>query len=359
MKMMRSYRYLLKPDRIQKEMIRDIFECRKYVTDRYIRDLRKGRDMNRLAKDILTGYKADNPHLIHTDTVAMMSVLFDLNARKEDLKTSKRKEGYHSYMTPNYKDSIRIIDRRFVTIPKVGKVRIVYHRDIPETGTIKNATISENRAGEFHISLLISIEKDVSRKIDLSCIVGLDYSSKNLFVDSEGNKAFIPHFYRSEETGLAKLNRKLASCEKGSQNYLDCKRKITNLNKHIASRRLDHLHKLTSRLADRYDVVCIEDLDMVEIAHYRNLAKATYDNSYGIFRRMLQYKLEDRGKKLVVIDKWYPSSKICSSCGYQLKELSIDQRSWTCPRCGKHHDRDINAAINIRNKGRRQLSMTP
>ncbi len=359
MRLMRSYRYLLKPDRVQKERIRDVFECRALVTEQYIRDLREEKNMNRLAKEILSEYKERNPRLIHTDTAAMMGVLFDLGANQNDLRTSGRKKRYHSYTTPNYKDSIRIISRQYVMIPKVGKVKIVYHRDIPEGGVIKNATVSENSAGEFHISLLVSIEKKVSRRIDPSKIVGLDYSSKNLFVDSEGHRMQIPHFRRNEENRLAVLNNRLSSCRKGSEHYREYRHRIASLHKHIAARRLDYLHKLSTRLADRYDVVCVEDLDMIEIAHYKNLAKATYDNSYGLFLRMLRYKLEDRGKKLVTVDKWYPSSKLCSNCGYQMRELSIEQRMWICPHCGSRHDRDVNAAINIRNKGRRQLSEMP
>ncbi len=359
MRLMRSYWYLLKPNHTQKEKIRDIFECRTLVTELYIRDLKEGKDMNRLTKDILNGYKERNLRLIHTDTAAMMGVLFDLSANHDDLRSSERKKRHHSYTTPNYKDGIRIISRQYVTIPKAGKVRLVYHRDVPEGGVIRNATVSENSAGEFHISLLVSIEKKVSRGVDSSKIIGLDYSSANLFVDSEGCRMQIPHFRRNEEKRLAVLNSRLSSCRKGSEHYRECRHRIASLHKHIAARRLDYLHKLSTRLADRYDVICVEDLDMIEIAHYKNLAKATYDNSYGLFLRMLRYKLEDRGKKLVVVDRWYPLSKLCSKCGYQMKELSINDRTWICPHCGSRHDRDVNAAINIRNKGRRQLSEMP
>lgn len=135
-------------------------------------------------------------------------------------------------------------------------------------------------------------------------------------------------------------------------------RRVNRIHRHIAHQRFDNLHKLSTEIANRYDVVCIENLDMQAMANkgFGN-GKVTLDNGYGMFRSFLEYKLEDRGKRLVVVDKWYSSSQICSNCGHKnplLKDLAI--RKWTCHHCGASHDRDVNAAVNILREGLRSLS---
>ena len=147
--------------------------------------------------------------------------------------------------------------------------------------------------------------------------------------------------------------RELTEC----RNIEKLKKKIAKLSEHIANQRKDYLHKRSHELAEAYDAVIVEDLDMREIVKEEHLAKATLDNGYGMFRNFLEYKLEDRGKTFLKVDKYFPSSQMCSGCGEknpEIKDLKI--RRWRCPHCGMEHDRDINAAINIRNEGMRILS---
>ena len=195
--------------------------------------------------------------------------------------------------------------------------------------------------------------------------LGLDYKSDGLYVDNNCNMASMPKWFRDSQAKLKKEQRKLRNkvgSQKGetkSHSYLKQLQKVRNLHEHIANQRLDYLQKESTRLANQYDTILIEDLDMKAIANkgFGN-GKATLDNGWGMFTTMLDYKMAERGKYLQKIDRWYPSSQTCSACGCinsETKNLSI--RKWTCPHCGAEHDRDTNAAINIKQEGLRLLEV--
>ena len=172
----------------------------------------------------------------------------------------------------------------------------------------------------------------------------------DLYVDSEGNKGEYERFYRKSEQKLKREQRKLSLMKKGSKNRAKQRIKVAKVHEKIANCRKDFLHKKSRQIANVYDCVCIENLDMKGMSQSLNFGKSVNDNAYGSFINMLSYKLEGQGKYL------YPSSQLCSVCGYQnreTKDLSI--REWICPQCGASHDRDINAAVNLRNEGKRLL----
>ena len=194
--------------------------------------------------------------------------------------------------------------------------------------------------------------------------LGLDYKSDGLYVDSNGNTASMPKWFRDSQAKLKKEQRKLRNkvgSQKGetkSHGYLKQLQKVRKLHEHIANQRLDYLHKESTRLAVQYDAILIEDLNMKAIANkgFGN-GKATLDNGWGMFTTMLDYKMAERGKRLQKIDRWYPSSQTCSVCGCvneDVKNLNI--RKWTCPHCGAEHNRDVNAALNIKQEGVRFLN---
>ncbi len=172
----------------------------------------------------------------------------------------------------------------------------------------------------------------------------------------------MPHFYRQAQAALAKQQRKLSKKrgfrkgERRSGRYLKQLRTVQKLQEHVANQRSDFLHKLSAQIANECDVVAVEDLNMQAMSRSLNLGKATMDNGYGEFVRQLEYKFLWQGKRLIRMDKWYPSSQLCSSCGYQNRDTkNLGIRSWTCPVCGTIHDRDLNTALNIRNEGLRIL----
>ena len=176
-----------------------------------------------------------------------------------------------------------------------------------------------------------------------------------LAVFSDGSRAAYPKYYRRAEERLAREQRRLSHCEKGSRNYARQKRKVAVCHEKVRNQRKDFLHKLSRDLADCYDVIGVEDIDMKAMGRSMHFGKSVMDNGYGMFRNMLIYKMEERGRKLVKVDRYYPSSKRCSCCGRIRKDLSLSDRVYQCS-CGNTMDRDVNAAINIRDEAIRMLA---
>lgn len=175
-----------------------------------------------------------------------------------------------------------------------------------------------------------------------------------LYVDSEGIYANYPKYYRQEQLKLAREQRKFSKMEKGSKNREKQRIKLAIVHEKVANQRKDFLHKLSKKLIEKFDCVCIEDLNMKALSQVLNFGKSVMDNGWGMFVNFLDYKSKEVGKKLVKVGKYFASSQICSNCGYKNKEVKdLSIRQWKCPNCKVVHDRDINAAINIRNEGMR------
>ena len=225
------------------------------------------------------------------------------------------------------------------------------HRTIPVVDKIKSATVSKTASGKYYIALLTEYEAEtLLTELDKLKSLGLDYSSSNFYVDSQGNEANYPKFYRNAHKKLSIEQRKLAKMIHGSNNYNKQKIKIAKLHEHISNQRVDFLHKLSTDLANNYDIICVEDINLKNMSQCLNLGKSTMDNGFGMFRTFLEYKLNNRGKRLIKIDKWFPSSKMCRFCGIINTELKLSDRIWYCD-CGHIINRDYNAAVNILNQG--------
>ncbi len=321
-------------------------------------------------------YKKDYPYLKEVDSLALANKQLDLQAafrntfsksRKSNNGFPKFKSAKHSrksYTTNNQKGTIAIIENKYIKLPKIGKVRAVIHR-IPDNGwLIKSATISQESDGKYYISVLFEFENIINPYIaDKYNAIGLDYASDGLYVDNNGNIGSNHRYYRESHKKLAKAQRRLSRMqgskkhEMKSNNYLKQLQKVNKIHRHIANQRLDNLHKKSTEIANQYDVVCVESLNMRSISNkdFGN-GKATLDNGYGMFLSMLEYKLSDRNKYLVKVDKWFPSSQICHCCGKlhpEMKNLAI--RKMSC-NCGLEISRDQNAAINILKEGLRLLT---
>lgn len=180
----------------------------------------------------------------------------------------------------------------------------------------------------------------------------MDFAMHGMCVFSTGERAGYPMFYRNAEKKLAWEQRKLSRCEKGSRNYQKQKKKVALYHEKIKNQRKDFQHKLSHSLAEDYDAVCVEDLNLKGIAGGLHFGKGIQDNGYGQFLSMLGYKLEERGKYLIKVDRCFASSKICSVCGHKKKELALSERTYLC-ECGNGMDRDVNAAVNILKEGKR------
>ena len=242
-----------------------------------------------------------------------------------------------------------------LVLPKIGKVRIKQHRAIPEDHVLKSVTISQTPSGKYYASILYEYEAEM-KTAELTKAIGLDFSMPDLFVSSEDevqiDKEFLHHYRRSQKK-LAKEQRIMSHRKKGSNRYNKQRRKIAVLHEKIANQRKDYLHKVSRQIANAYDIVCVEDLNMQSMSQALNFGKSVTDNGWGMFLRFLEYKLAAAGKTFIKIDKWYASSKTCCVCGYVNKGLTLHDRNWECPECHTFHERDKNAAINIKTEGLR------
>ncbi|MDY2739077.1 MAG: RNA-guided endonuclease TnpB family protein [Acidaminococcus sp.] len=276
-------------------------------------------------------------------------------SRKDNV--DERKTSRASYSTNNQKGSVRIEDNK-VKLPRIGWVKLCLHRPLMENSTIKTVTVSRTPSGKYYISILVEYENQILPIIPEK-FLGLDFAMHGLYVASDEDDADYPQFLRKAEKRLARAQRRLSRRQKESRNREKQRIRVAKLHEKIANERRDFLHKKARYLADRYDAIGIEDISLKAMAKRKkdgkfSFGKSVADNGWNLFTNMLAYKLAWQGKQLIKIDKWYPSSQSCHVCGYQnneTKDLSV--REWTCPKCNSHHNRDKNAAINIREEARR------
>lgn len=321
-------------------------------------------------------YKDEYPYLREVDSLALANAQLNLQAafRNRFNKSRKKKNGFpkfksakhsrKSYTTNNQKGTIAIINNKYIKLPKIGKVRAVIHRMPGADWIIKSSTVSQESDGKYYISVLFEFDNVVNTYVaDKSNAIGLDYASDGLYVDNNGNIGSNHKYYRESHKKLAKAQHRLSRMqgskknEVKSNNYIKQLRKVNKIHRHIANQRLDNLHKISTEIANQYDVVCVESLNMRSMSNkgFGN-GKATLDNGYGMFLSMLEYKLSDRNKYFVKVDKWFPSSQTCHCCGTlhpEMKDLAI--RTMKCD-CGLTMNRDQNAAINILQEGLRILT---
>lgn len=373
----RAIKYRAYPTTEQSVMFAKTFGCCRKVYNLMLSDkIESYKSTGKFVTVTPAKYKKDYPYLREVDSLALANKQMDLQEafRNTFSKSRKKKNGFpkfksakhsrNSYTTNNQKGTVAIIDNKCIKLPKIGKVKAVIHRVPDDSWTIKSATVSQESDGKYYISVLFEFENTVNPYVaDKTNAIGLDYASDGLYVDSNGNTGTNHKYYRESHNKLAKAQRKLSRMqgskkhEVKSNNYIKQLRKVNKIHRHIANQRLDNLHKISTEIANQYDVVCVESLNMKAMSNkgFGN-GKATLDNGYGMLLSMLEYKLSDRNKYLIKVDKWFPSSQICHCCGMlhpEMKNLAI--RKMTCD-CGLTISRDQNAAINILKEGLRLLT---
>lgn len=373
----RAIKYRAYPTTEQSVMFAKTFGCCRKVYNLMLSDkIESYKSTGKFVTVTPAKYKNDYPYLREVDNLALANKQMDLQEafRNTFSKSRKKKNGFpkfksakhsrKSYTTNNQKGTVAIIDNKCIKLPKIGKVKAVIHRVPDDSWTIKSATVSQESDGKYYISVLFEFENTVNPYVaDKTNAIGLDYASDGLYVDSNGNTGTNHKYYRESHNKLAKAQRKLSRMqgskkhEVKSNNYIKQLRKVNKIHRHIANQRLDNLHKISTEIANQYDVVCVESLNMKAMSNkgFGN-GKATLDNGYGMLLSMLEYKLSDRNKYLIKVDKWFPSSQICHCCGMlhpEMKNLAI--RKMTCD-CGLTISRDQNAAINILKEGLRLLT---
>jgi len=394
------------------------FGCARKVYNLYVDSLFKeldaagytgGSELPAIKLPEVTEFKRQFPYLKETDSLALANVKIDFSRavdryngkcdhvsyRKSSLKRANAGNGpltfrdlkgmprFHkkgvctdSYTTncqyPGDTNSLKRptirLEGDILYLPKMKEgLRLILHRPMPDNAVIKTVTVSMDTDG--HIFVSISYQYTVKMKMNIreACVagdnsiidrltfLGLDYSQEYFYVDSEGRKANCPKSYRCSEEKLARLQKDLSRMQKGSKNYERQLAKIQRCHVKIRNQRLDFVRKEALRLSREYDVVVVEDINLRAIGGSLHLGKNLHDNGFGMFRDHLERKLREKGSILVKVDKWFPSTKTCSVCGYVNPEVKLGVQEWECPECGTVHQRDPNAAVNIREEGKRSF----
>ena len=264
-------------------------------------------------------------------------------ARRASYPRFKRKDGKQSaeYTTSAFK-----WDGKALKLAKmVEPLNIRWSRQVPKAAKVTTVTVSKDTAGRYFVSLLC--DNAVSAKVRTTGKIGIDLGLTHFAILSTGEKVASPNTFRRNETRLAKLQRRLAKKQKGSNRRGRAKLKVARLHARIADSRRDFLHKLSTRLINENQVIAIESLAVSNMQKNRCLSKSISDAGWSEFVRQLEYKALWYGRELIGIDKWFPSSRRCSDCGYTMPKMPLNVRQWTCPECEVIHDRDINAALNV------------
>lgn len=362
----RTLKFEICPTEEQRKKIDITINCCRFVYNKMIErndkvHFRRKEYLSRNAmQNLLPQMKTYLPWLREADSQALKNACYQVDdayrkffdKRSGHPKFKSKRDNRQSYRTTNAK-TIHYKPGS-VKIPCLGWIKHFDPREI--IGTICFATVIRD-GSKYYASIAYKYEKETNQ-IEYKDCIGLDYKADGLYVDSEGNSANMPKWYKLSEKQIAKEQRKLSrkqgshKGEERSNNYLKQLKRLQRKHRHIANQRKDFLHKESTKIANRYDLVAVEDLNLIEIS--KQFGKSTMSNGYGAFVQMLKYKLEDRGKTLIKVDRYFPSSQMCSCCGFQnssVKNLQI--REWMCPNCGSLHDRDHNAAKNILAEGLR------
>lgn len=355
------YRFRIYPNKSQKELFARTFGCVRFVYNRMLVEKKEYYEKTgKVLKVTPAKYKAEFPWLKEVDSLALCNAQLHLQTAYKNFfrdssagfpKFKSKKNPVRSYTTNCVNGNITLQNAK-LKLPKAGWIRIKQHRSIDDRYILKGATVSQEADDKYYVSLLYAAEEPEHEIRPVKTAIGLDFSMSELYADSNGAHADYPHFFRKSQEKLAREQRRLSHCEKGSGRYMKQKKKIARLHAHIARQRKDYLHKESRKITNFYDLVCIESLNMKEMSQDSRFGTSVHDNGWGMFTDFLSYKLERAGKKLVRIDKWYPSSKICSCCGKLKKELKLEDRIYSCT-CGNQMNRDENAAINICREGLR------
>lgn len=361
--MVKTFKFRAYPTKEQEELLQKTFSCVRFIYNYFLHrrievyvNEKKTLSFYQCSKE-LTELKNRFVWLKEPDKWSLQNTLKDLDIAYTRLfkgiskfpNFKSKKKHKNSYRTTFTNNSIEVTNH-YIKIPKIGKIKYRDRRHFI-MGKICYATISQVASGKYYISICCKdVESVPFMKTNKS--VGLDLGIKDFVVTSDGQKIGNNKYLAKSLRKLAKLQRILSRKSRGSKNYNKARINVAKCYEHITNQRIDFSQKLSTNLIRSYDIVCIEDLKVSNMIRNHKLARNIQDVSWYEFRIQLEYKANWHDKEIRVIDRFYPSSQLCSYCGYKnpkIKDLSI--RDWTCPCCGKHHDRDINAAINILYKG--------
>ena len=362
--MLKAFKYRIYLTDEQKVLLAKTFGCCRWfynfalnLTNETYKATGKGLSRNEIINK-LPELKKEKEWLTEVPSQALQQVALDLSSAF--LNFFEKRAKFPKFKKKGNKQSVRFpqgikLDGEYLTLPKLKKVYCKVSR-LPE-GKLKSVTMSMTPSGKYFASCLYDDGIDLPKQNSEGKAVGIDLGIKDFAITSDGSKYGNPNHYRKYEQKLAKKQKQLAKKQKGSNNRNKARKAVAKVHEKITRCREDFLHKLSRKLVDENQVIVVENLAVKNMVKNHKLAKSISDCGWGQFCTMLKYKAEWEGKYYIEVDRFFPSSKTCNHCLHQMDKLSLDIRSWQCPKCGTIHDRDVNAAKNIRDEGLRILAV--